>query len=61
MEIYSWKTNVLLVSVPTSILLVHLEDIMWPIEGKLAHPRISKAAFLQQIGQDCSLAVLHIP
>lgn len=45
MEIYSWKTDVLLVSVPTSILLVHLEDIMWPIEGKLAHSHISKAAF----------------
>lgn len=61
MEICCWKTSVPLISVPTSILLVHLKDIKWPIAGKLANPSISKVTFLRQIGQDCFLNILHIP
>lgn len=51
MEICCWKTNVPLVSVPTSILLVHLKDTMWPIEGKLANTGISKAVFYNGLAE----------
>lgn len=51
MEICCWKTNVPLVSVPTSILLVRLKDTMWPIEGKLANTGISKAVFYNGLAE----------
>lgn len=43
-----------LVSVPTSILLVHLKDIMWPIEGKLANTGISKAVLYNGLAKIAS-------
>jgi len=55
MEICSWKTNVPLVSVPTSMLLVCLKDIMWPVEGKLANTGISKAVFYNTLAKISSL------